>query len=172
MIIVGVDPSITCTGVASRGWSDRVLSPSRHMSGKTELANQLERMAKICRDVSRLAALADLVVIEGPAYAKSTANTHKLAGLWWLVASELSRSSRLLVVAPTKLKRFAAGTGNADKGAMRDALVRRMPEYEPKDDNETDAIWLAALGYHLAGDPLCTLPEHNLEALNGLSIEL
>lgn len=40
-------------------------------------------------------------------------------------------------------KRLATGHGNADKAAMIDAAEMRWPGWQPRDENEADARWIA-----------------------------
>jgi Holliday junction resolvasome RuvABC endonuclease subunit len=87
----------------------------------------------------------DAVVFEDVQFHTSTAQTQ----LWssfrttvWLAFPKM-----LMEAVPVgTLKKFATGSGSADKQAMLAALVRRAPELitlgETPDDNACDAAWL------------------------------
>ncbi len=45
-------------------------------------------------------------------------------------------------------KQTATGKGNADKPAMMAAARARWRGFEPRDDNEADARWIAECGFH------------------------
>jgi Holliday junction resolvasome RuvABC endonuclease subunit len=69
------------------------------------------------------------------------------------------------VPVPT-LKKYATGSGSADKHAMINAC--RDVGVEPKDDNEADAAWLRLAGIHRY-DRLAPSPAHalSLELISG-----
>lgn len=87
----------------------------------------------------------DTVVFEDVQFSSSTAQTQ----LWssFRAAVWLAFPGVLIEAVPVgTLKKFASGSGAADKPTMLAALVRRFPEFitlgKVQDDNEIDACWL------------------------------
>ena len=162
--VVGLDLSLTASGVASsRGWTETVFS-----TGKADatLAQRRERLVAISTVVHGLAHHSDLVVIEAPAFSRTTGHMHDRSGLWWAVVHGLmSRDIPVVEVTATTLKKYATGKGNATKPDMRVELYRRAG-VDLRDDNQVDAVWLAHLGCHLLGRPLLNLPQTHLVALD------
>lgn len=149
--VVGVDLSLSATGMSdgSMTWlvrssgskGDLLITRSVRLRGLAKAV--LER----CTDV-------DLVVLEQPAFSRTTGHMHDRSGLWWLVVDALTFELQVPVaeVAPTALKKYATGKGNANKGAVIDATARRFPDVETgADDNRCDALWLAAMGLDWLG---------------------
>ena len=150
--VLGLDLSLTATGL-----SDGVttwLLPSRGKSGD-DLATRGRRLSAIRSAVLLWARDVHLVVIEQPAYSRQTGHMHDRSGLWWLVVADLlERAVPVAEIAPSALKKYATGKGNAGKGAIVDATARRFPDVDTGsgDDNRCDALWLAAMGLeHLTG---------------------
>jgi Holliday junction resolvasome RuvABC endonuclease subunit len=55
---------------------------------------------------------------------------------------------------PADVKKFATGNGSAGKDLMITAAKRRWPEVAIEDDNQADAMWIAALTAHQLRHPL------------------
>lgn len=181
-MIIGIDPSITATGLA------KLLPP--YYDNDHEMTT-IGRAGVTKMDYwSRRAALVDLtaeivkwtsggilkyVAIEsGVGFGKLA-----MAGLpgerttlfYLLLGAIESAGVPCVIVQNTTLKRYATGKGNANKAAMLEALVRRAPEWETKgNDNLVDAAWLAMLAADMIGSPVVDLPAINRAALKGLEI--
>lgn len=161
--VVGLDPSLTGLGLATPEGTFTITSkPATDVTGRAErLVTMLDKVAGLIgEEVS-------LVVIEGPAYSRQLGAGHHLsAGLWWLLAADLTyRGHQVIEVPPTTLKKFATGKGNATKADLRMALYQRTGD-DVTDDNQVDALWLRQVGLHLTCDPtLIPLPEAQREAL-------
>lgn len=166
MIVVGLDLSLTSTGVA---WLDGHThgcdliktdkDPDDLMDGR--------RLEKIKDRLWCLTRTAELVVVEDLPYsahgAAKTAKVHAIVG--WMLARD---RTPYRLVPPSSVKMFALGKGVGSKTAMTLAAARRLG-YEGSDDNEADALWLAHLGAHLLGRPVVDLPATHLRALNKLA---
>lgn len=165
--VVGIDLSLTATGVASsHGWCELVTSKGKRGDSYKQRS---DRRFTLLRAIYTLAAEADLVVIEGPAYGTAGGSTWDRAGLWCVLYDCLTRKDIPVAVASgTGLKKYATGKGSAlGKGAMVEAVTRRMPQYETGgDDNLADAIWLMAMGRDHLGHPIVAVPSVNREALD------
>lgn len=144
--VVGVDPSIASAGVAVIDpFYVRVHRVRSSATGQT-LEERIERMRDQARRCIALCMDADLIVVEGAAFGMNNAQTHMLAGFWWLLVHGLERVAPVAVVQPGTLKKFATGKGNADKDAVLTAAVRGFPSVDVKGNDEADALALAAMG--------------------------
>ena len=73
----------------------------------------------------------------------------------------------LVYVAPTTLKKYATGTGLGGKDEVLLAAERALGHLCPVATNDqADALWLAAMGCHQYGHPLCPMPARNSTALS------
>lgn len=165
--IVGLDPSLSSTGIAlgpGLGAHTIITKPGDYA---TSVVGRAARVTAISRRVSDLTEPGALVVIEAPGFSRGAEpGAHLRAGLWWLLAITLfDRGCEVVEVAPTTLKKFATGRGNADKADMRMALYQRAG-LDLRDDNQVDAWWLREAGLHLTGHPnALTLPKPQVAAL-------
>lgn len=167
--IVGLDLSLSATGIAeisgghARTWHLKVPGAGH------------ERMDSILALVAEAVASADVVAVEGPSYGSGTngrqSGHHERAGLWWLVTHTLLRGSGTpyAVIPPASCKKFASGKGNCGKADMLIAAIRRMPGVDVKDDNEADALWLAAMAADHYGSPLVVMPQAQRAALEAVT---
>lgn len=171
--ILGIDPSLTATGLALIDTEDRIVPDTWVITskGKTSdtLAQRQSRLDRIAHGVTVLDA--DLAVIETPAHNQTTGHHHDRSGLWWLIVGGLlARDIPVVEVATTTVKKYATGKGNAPKDAVLLAVARRFPHVDIPDNNAADALVLAALGYdHLTGQPLVDLPQANRYALDAVA---
>lgn len=154
MKIVGVDLSLTGTGIAviewkyAVGWNTTVetfLIKSKPC-GDSFKSRHL-RLETIAASVVGYCKGADMVVIEGPSYGSVGGSAFDRAGLWWWVASILfTVGTPVAVVTPTQLKKWATGKGNAGKTEVVVAINKLWPTVETNNDNESDALCLATMG--------------------------
>ena len=171
-LVVGIDLSLKATGVA---WWDTappvdpvpLLLLETIQSGKTD---GLRRLQSIRSQVSARVRAAELVVLEGLyPQAKANAYTNERAGLWYLIADRLDQLGvRYAVVQPTAVKQYATGKGNASKTAVVAAVVRRY-DASPADDDQADALVLAAMGLHHLGCPPAPVPAAHERALKAVT---
>lgn len=157
MIVAGVDPSITGTGIA-------VVTGHRGMVPLTERIRTtpddgplLHRMRYVVAETFSTVADAEVVVIEGLSLGSKGSATRDLAGLWWMLVNALTTKERLqprrrvAVVAPGTLKKWATGSGRATKAEVRDHVTRRWPLAGRISYDEADALALASMGLHHVG---------------------
>jgi len=177
--VVGVDPSLTDTGVA-----ELVVTPDDHWtlftwsfksSGRRGdgLRTRNDRLRDITSNVRMYASHADLVVIENPAYGSRVGSMHDRSGLWWsLVRSFLMAELPVVTVEPTKLKLFATGSGRAKKQDMIASAQLNWGDYKRADnDNVADAVHLATMGAALLDLPLpFTLTDEASRAVRGVEL--
>lgn len=172
--VIGIDPSLTCTGVAGDGWADALRCKGRGH----------HRIRWLREEIRERTRLADLVVIEGAAYGRGgQAGHHELAGLWWILTQDLwERKIPYAVVNPHSRTIYATGSANPAKdypkakrariakGMVRDAVATR---YGLECDgagryDKADAFILAAMGLHWAGWPLAVVPDTHRRALDAV----
>jgi len=110
------------------------------------------------------------IVIEAPAYSKTSGGAVERHAMWWLVCARLTGDGNPPAVATTnQVKQYATGKGNSQKGPMLDSLARRLPMFDTGgDDNLVDAAWLAAMGADRLGSPLVAMPAAHRKALDGV----
>ena len=166
-IYVGVDLSLTSTGVAiAHGDTttvQRVTSKGR--KGATS-AEQTERLVDL---VERIAAAVPVtehtrIAIEGPSFGSTGSAAHIIAGLWWLVRRYL-RDDDVVIVPPGTVKKYATGSGSAQKDAVLAAVVRRYPHVDVTGNDEADALVLAAIAARIDGHPFDEVPAAHYSTL-------
>ncbi|MFD7016052.1 hypothetical protein [Streptomyces sp. NPDC059928] len=160
-LVIGLDLSLTCTGVAGADWTDHI---------RTKLRGDA-RLGYLEAHVASFIKAADLVVMEGPSFGHAGPRFHEdLAGLRVLVRRYCWRQGiPYAVIPPSNLKLYATGHGNAAKGEVRSAVADRYgvhTEGAARYD-EADALTAAAAGLHWLGYPLAPVPERNASALDG-----
>ncbi len=150
--VLGVDISITCTGLAGPGWTDTIRPP------KADKASIYQRMDHVVATLADYLTGVDLVVVEGLAMAAHDTN-RQIAGLNWIVRRDLwKRRIPFASVPPSVVKKYATGNGSADKAAMVLATARRFSWFDGGED-ESDAVWLMAAGRDVLGAPLVPMPQ-------------
>ena len=165
-VVVGLDLSLTATGVATSIGTKLVTSTGH--KGDTLDQRRARLLDMVGRIMNEVTPLADLVVIEAPAFSRTQGAMHDRSGLWWLVVAALHDSlQNVTEVTPTALKKYITGKGVATKPDMRMAIFKRFG-VDVADDNEADAFALRALGLDLLGHPLAPMPAVNRSALEKL----
>jgi len=173
--VVGLDLSLTSTGIAGADWS-RACRPGKRRSH--------ERLDWLCGYIAIAVKDADLVVVEGAAYAQGgQAGHHELAGLWWLVTQLLWRQHIPYAVAnPHHRTIYATGRANpaqhhpraqrskVAKGMVRAAAVERygIDCDGPGRYDQADAVILAAMGLDWLGYPTVPVPDTHRRALEAV----
>lgn len=143
MKIVGIDASLTGTGVAVLNGSLRTERIESKLMGPDRLIEIRERVREIVTG-------ADLVAIEGYAFAKPN-QAHQigeLGGVLRVMMTELG--AKWIEVAPAQVKKYATGRGNAKKEEVAVGIFKRWGR-EFKTNDEADAFVLAIIGQAVAG---------------------
>lgn len=183
-VVVGLDLSLTGTGIAVACPGETPTVTTITTKGRAD-ATLLERRARLGEIGERITAhlverglyrgvvpIPDaLVVVEAPAFSRTTGHQHDRSGLWWHVVWGYAACWPLAEVSPTTRARYATGVGGG-KGASKDAVlaavVRRYPNVPVSNNNEADALVLAAMGARHAGHPIDTPPKTHLPALDAV----
>jgi hypothetical protein len=159
--VIGLDLSLTSTGLSDG--SSTWLITSKGTKTAT-LDDRRGRLMALCEDAVCACIGAALVVVEGPSFGQARqGGQHDRAGLWWLVVADLGE--RVVEVPPATLKTYATGRGNASKDEVLAAVVRRYPTVDVGNNNEADALVLAAMGARHLGHPIDDLPQTHLRAM-------
>ena len=159
MTIVGIDPSVTQTGVVAGRVGDPLewtLVDTRPKRGQQKVAEP-GRMSMICEQVADFVDRTRPLIVDRPLllviedYIGARGYGLVNIGLHWLLRATVADawSTETLVVAPATLKLFATGKGNADKGTVGACVQKRWGEClprEPTDEHVLDALALWELG--------------------------
>jgi len=165
--IVGIDPSLTGTGLAilnqHGAWVTTIMTTGRRGDGLAERDHRIRYIVNevLADDMCN----ADLAVIEGPAITRNAGSAWDRAGLWWRIVHRLLANDVPVAVCPPSTRaKWATGRGNADKAAVAVAVARMWPDVELTDDNQADALALASMGAQRLG-LLPTDKKHHTDAL-------
>ena len=165
--VAGIDLSLTSTGLAVIG-PDGVQVHRIQSKGHKDatLIERVVRLRRIAVELDDRLTGGDLIVIEQPAYSRTTGHMHDRSGLWWLIVNSLSWHTPVVEVAPTARCKYATGKGNASKDAVLAAVVRRYPDVDVTGNDVADALVLAAMGARALGHPIeASLPQTHLDAM-------
>lgn len=164
MHVVAFDPSLSCTGWA-RGRSQPSGEPRVEVARIVPKNLMGERRLVYIRDeVLRRADGAGVVVLEGYAFAREN-QAHQLGELGGVLRVALHEAGLpFVVLAPSKLKLYATGKGNAKKEEVLAEAVRRL-RYAGSSTDEADALWLLAMAFHGYGVPIWRVPQNHLRGL-------
>ncbi|KMS79073.1 hypothetical protein ACH49_13520 [Streptomyces leeuwenhoekii] len=160
-LIIGLDLSLTSTGIAGEGWTDHIRTKR---IGDARLAYLEEGIASFIRN-------ADMVVMEGPSFGHAHLGGHEdMAGLRVLVRRYCFRHQIPYgVVPPSSLKLYVAGYGKASKGEVRSAVADRYGVHTEGGAryDEADAYAALAAACDWWGAPLAVVPDRQRKALDG-----
>ena len=154
MIAAGIDPSLTCTGIAII--SDGEVTTRRVITGNAgaTLEARRGRLRKaIAGTLAPIPPRVDVTLIEVPNATKQHgAHGERMALYWWLVDQMFARGPVLEVAPPSRAK-LATGNGHAKKGDVVASLRAAFPDARIPDDNVADALGLAWAGARWVGIP-------------------
>jgi Holliday junction resolvasome RuvABC endonuclease subunit len=139
MRIMGVDPSISSTGVSFPDAETMAIKPrSKGDLRLTEIGNDLQFAVRTARP--------DLVVVEGLAGIYPGKSARIIPMLHGVIRDRLQLDGiPYMLLNPQTLKMFATGNGGVDKGEMALAARRRLGRTYETDD-ECDADWCRVAG--------------------------
>jgi crossover junction endodeoxyribonuclease RuvC len=160
MIIVGLDLSLTATGlVASDSPTPKLIKLIKtKMKGEDRLDFIDQSVMGYCMD-------ADVVVMEGYSFGARGNAVFQIGELGGVIRLSLRRAKiPFALVPPSNLKKYATGKGNVGKDEVIAAAIRRFG-FPGHDNNEADAHILWKMGvrhYTGVGEDL---PQTHLDAL-------
>lgn len=171
MIAVGIDPSLTSTGVAvlvdgqlahhGRYGRDGHNGASYHSRN-----NRIRQLRTEVYKAAITAGTPDLVVIEEHPYAvRVSGSEFDRSGLWHMIFEAFdARAIPSVVIGNTVGKAWVTGAGNASKDDMiaviddwyADQLPKPLATWRKKDnpDDVADALGYATIGAYKLGDPI------------------
>ena len=153
--VLGIDPSLTCTGVAIVGESLTVAAtrfPTQ--AGDNSLDDIRTRVRYVVGSVLRFAPTECFTVIEAPYIPKhGSGQVLERAWLFGMLVDQLTLRGPVVRVRAKTRAKYATSNGNADKKAVLEAIRTAFPHVGVRDDNEADAIALAAMGARYLGQP-------------------
>jgi crossover junction endodeoxyribonuclease RuvC len=163
MNVMGVDLSLTGTGIALPDGDTMLLNPGKRRG--------MERLAWI-----RNAILGPwheyepaIVAIEGYSYGSHSA-AYDLGELGGVVRLTLWEAGIVYVdVPPAVAKGYATGKGNANKNEMLVAAAKRLG-YEGTSNDEADALWCRAAVLAVRGEPVVAMPQAHNRHLEKLAV--
>lgn len=165
--VIGLDLSLTATGMAHPAGNVEVIRPERIERGVTGIP-RIEIIRHRIEEVVLSHSLIELVMIEGYSFGSHNSYAREMAELGGTVRNMLYQEHiAYLDVAPNTLKKVATGNGRANKTEVVQAAEKRLG-YEGHDDNEADALWLRAIGWFLMGETPAKLPAAQLKAIDVL----
>jgi crossover junction endodeoxyribonuclease RuvC len=144
--ILGIDASLTGTGVVLL--SDNV-KDHRRIESKNTGVKRLIEIEDILKNIVDAVPI-DLVVIEDYAYSKGN-QAHQVGELGGVIRRMLfKKMQKWIVVAPSQVKKFATGKGNANKDLVLMNVYKKWG-VEFSSSDEADAFVLAKIGQALLG---------------------
>ncbi len=156
MNIVGLDLSLTGSGIAAIDMSTGDLSTALHSSAPpviNNLAAHVNRHQELVDGIvgQVLACNPALVVVEGLQFSvKSKDSSLTRRGfLWWAVIAALCTAGvPIMEVTPQQIKQFATGRGNASKAEVVAAYAVTWPDatFVKGVEDRADASFAAAIG--------------------------
>lgn len=162
--VLALDLSLTSSGYCYRDYqSDRVTGTLKAGDRRGP-----ERMSWLRDEVMALEyeSNAELVAIEGFSFGSKGRAVVDIGGLGWVVRTSLWDAGVPFVeVAPSLVKKYACGSGAANKDMVRDAARDRFDLPAGVSSDECDAIWLWALVSDACGTPTVTVPKGHREAV-------
>ena len=155
MFIAGIDPGLTCTSIVHT--VDGAAPTPVDVTSKPQKA-LMSRINKIADAVHAIVRNCHLICIEVPfVHPQHTAAVIPLLYLHHeirrrLLANPTYRARQIYEVAPTALKKFVTGKGNAPKDAMMMHAFKRWG-FTAATNHQADAFGLAMIAAALAGRP-------------------
>jgi crossover junction endodeoxyribonuclease RuvC len=174
MRVVAIDLSLTSTGYAvweegrgivRHGRIVMKVAPPKTVEGHL---GRFERLALEIIDTAGIR-LHDVVVIEGLSMHSKSSSLDKIIGNWWIAVREIVRVviPPVILVTPGQRAKYATGKGNAGKDEVMLATARRYPNLLINNNDEADAVILAAMGARAFGHPIEeSLPAAHLEPIS------
>ena len=157
MLVVGIDPSLTGTGLVA--WHDGKVIIAKTLKNHPQW-DIIPRVLSIVEEIStEIGNIVDdigwylppnMIVIEGFSYGSRGRGLFETAYLGYRIREELHVLNSEMHIpwmeaSPNELKKFVTGKGNATKDIMMQQVLKRWG-YEAKDNNVADAYALAMIG--------------------------
>lgn len=154
--MLGVDPSLTCTGLAKTVGGVVLTSRVRTSSEGDELGDMRRRVRLIVGQVLKFAPEECLTVIEAPIVMRNGRGGAQLERAWLfgMLVDQLILRGPIVQVRPATRAMYATGSGSAKKPEVLAAVRALFPLLQVVDDNEADALAMCAMGARWGGSPV------------------
>lgn len=170
MIAVGIDPSLTCTGVAVIDSTEistrRVLAPN---IGGSLVARRSRIRNAIAGILAPIPPRVDVTVIEVPHSRQQFGAQNERIALYWFLVDQLLARGPVVEVAPSSRAKLATGSGRATKSDVVAGIRAAFPDARVPDDNVADALALAWAGARWGGGEVPEYSPGQAEAFARLS---
>lgn len=154
-LFLGIDQSFTSSGICVLDEKANVVH--HEVINTTDADGDIfDRSLKVVNRIEQIVTIHEPIKLslEGLAFSKFGNATRDLAGLQFVIVTHLKHrqaeyAKTLEIVSPNLLKKFASGTGSADKNKMYDSLPAEIKEVfkgykKTKGRSDVvDAYWLA-----------------------------
>ena len=163
--VMGLDLSLAATGIATEGGV-------RVVGTKPKDGDDIDRADIILNGVVShgFAVNQDTCTVWLESLISQGHQIHRLGMLHGIVRAGLRRMGiPVVLISPSKLKKYTTGKGVATKGVMIGQAVRLLG-YEGGNDNEADALWLRQMGLCATGQDHVKMPKVNRSALDGVDL--
>lgn len=179
--IVGIDPSLTSTGIAiwqhlNNGFDHIETQRVRSTGKKTDTWDMRgARIKRLAETIVGHVPTNALVIIESPSYGSISTSAHDRSGLWWAIHQKLTaKGCDIIPATPSQRMMYATGKGggkDAGKDMVLAQAIRRYPNIDITGNDIADAVIFLAIGARLIGQPLeDSLPQTHINALNKLTL--
>ena len=151
--VLGVDPSLTSTGVALISGESITAGVICSKGGRGDpLPMRVARLDGLLDGVRPWVRPGALVVIEGPSFGSVGGSAWDRAGLWHrIVTLCYELGCEVATVAPMTRAKWATGSGKSDKAAVAVAISRLAPEVQLEASDSADALGMALMGAQAIG---------------------
>lgn len=144
---VGIDPSLKSTGVVILDEAGKVVEQFAIKAGTEEDPQRFMKVAMRIR--KHLDPSTDKVVIEAFSFGSKGAGVSKMYGIGWTIRIMLEEQGfKWGEVAPTALKKFATGKGQAKKEDLVLPVYKKWG-FESTINDITDAFVLSRIGFSM-----------------------
>lgn len=171
LMVLGVDPSLTCTGLARTWESPEITSARITTQPASGLADVRQRIRYITGKVLRFAPEQCLTVIERPFIPQRGGSGQVIERAWlfgFLVDQLMQRGPVIEVGAKARAK-YAADSGTATKATVLLHIRTKFPQLVVPDDNVADALALLGMGARWLGKPIDGEPsKKQMEAIRAV----
>lgn len=166
MNILGLDPSLTSTGICTG--DDSCIAYHSYDEDTARLTNIRNYVLKVCSEES-----IKCVIMEGYSYGSRT-RAHALGELGGVLKVAFDEAwIPFVIVPPTSRAKFATGRGNAGKAEVISAVsFRTQRSWSGKGvEDRIDAWVLREMGLQRLGESQYKWPAENLKALDSIDWE-
>lgn len=144
---VGIDPSLSGTGLVILGEQGNVIEATSLKAGKEDDPLRFMKIAK--RIKNHLNSYTDRVVIEGFSLHSRGAGVSSMYGIGWIIRNMLEESHfKWTEAPPTSVKKFGSGKGNAKKEDLVLPVYKKWG-FEGASNDITDAFIMAKMAWSM-----------------------